>query len=86
MEKVIVVRNPHGLHARPAAKFVRAASSVQEEVTIEKNGKTANAKSILGIMSLGVSRGDSVKLFVNAEEREDLMFRLEEILTAEDES
>ena len=79
MEKQVVVRNPHGLHARPAAKFVQAASSVPEDVIIEKNGKTANAKSILSIMSLGVSKGDTVTLTVAGESGEVLLQTLEGI-------
>lgn len=83
MEKQVVVRNPHGLHARPAAKFVQAASSVPEDVIIEKNGKTANAKSILSIMSLGVSKGDTVTLTVAGESGEVLLQTLEGILVSE---
>ena len=83
MEKQVVVRNPHGLHARPAAKFVQAASSVPEDVIIEKNGKTANAKSILSIMSLGVSKGDTVTLTVTGESGEALLQTLEGILVSE---
>jgi phosphocarrier protein len=83
MEKQVVVRNPHGLHARPAAKFVQAASSVPEDVIIEKNGKTANAKSILSIMSLGVSKGDTVTLTVAGESGEILLQTLEGILVSE---
>ena len=83
MEKQVVVRNPHGLHARPAAKFVQAASSVPEDVIIEKNGKTANAKSILSIMSLGVSKGDTVTLKVAGESGEALLQTLEGILVSE---
>ena len=83
MEKQVVVRNPHGLHARPAAKFVQAASSVPEDVIIEKNGKTANAKSILSIMSLGVSKGDTVTLTVGGESSEALLQTLEGILVSE---
>lgn len=83
MQKRVVVKNPHGLHARPAAKFVQAASSVPGDVIIEKNGKTANAKSILSIMSLGVSKGDVVTLSVGGEGGETLLGTLEEILVSE---
>ncbi len=83
MEKQVVVKNPHGLHARPAAKFVQAAASVPGDVIIEKNGKTANAKSILSIMSLGVSKGDVVTLSVGGEGGETLLGTLEEILVSE---
>ena len=83
MEKKVVVRNPHGLHARPAAKFVQAAASVPEDVTVEKDGKSANAKSILSVLSLGVSKGDTVTLTVGGESVETLLQTLEEILVSE---
>ncbi|MDI9369485.1 MAG: HPr family phosphocarrier protein [Synergistaceae bacterium] len=80
MRKEVTVQNPHGLHARPAAKFVQAASSAPGEVKIEKGGKEANAKSILSIMSLGVSKGDTVALSADGEGAEELLSALEEIL------
>ncbi len=83
MEKQVVVLNPHGLHARPAAKFVQAASSVSEDVTVQKDGKSANAKSILSIMSLGVSKGDTVTISVAGDGGEDLLRSLEAVLVSE---
>ena len=83
MEKQVLVRNPHGLHARPAARFVQAAASVPEDVTIEKGGKSVNAKSILSVMSLGVSKGDTVTISVGGESGEELLRTLEGILASE---
>ena len=79
----VTVQNPHGLHARPAAKFVQSASSTPGEVKIEKEGKEANAKSILSVMSLGVSKGDTVLLSADGEGAEELLQALEQILLNE---
>lgn len=56
----LVIRNPVGLHARPAALFVQTSQRFQSEVRVIKNGMEANAKSILKVLALGVSQNDEV--------------------------
>lgn len=62
----IEVRNPSGLHARPAAEFVRAASGFAADVRVTNltrdESRSASAKSVLGVMGLGVARGHSVRI------------------------
>lgn len=62
----IEVRNPSGLHARPAAEFVRAASGFTADVRVTNltrdADRSASAKSVLGVMGLGVARGHTVRL------------------------
>ncbi len=53
----VTVQNQVGLHARPATFFIRRASEFQDEVWIERNGRRVNAKSLLGILSLGIVGG-----------------------------
>ena len=62
--KVVVV-NPTGLHARPVAKFVTEAKKYKSTITIKKNDKTINGKSIIQIMSAGISAG--VEILIEAE-------------------
>ncbi|MDR6970870.1 dihydroxyacetone kinase phosphoryl donor subunit DhaM [Leifsonia shinshuensis] len=57
-EREVVVRNPEGLHARPAAEFVKLANTFPVKVTV--NGK--DAKSLLGIMSLGLTAGSTARI------------------------
>lgn len=52
--KQVMVTNQQGLHARPATILVKKASLFKSEITIEFNGKKANMKSLIGILSLGV--------------------------------
>jgi len=59
-EIVLTVRNRLGLHARPAARFVSTAGRFAAEVTILKNGRRANAKSINQVATLGVRQGDMI--------------------------
>ena len=56
VSKDIIVKNPQGLHARPATLLVRVASSFKSNINIEYNGKSANAKSLIGILSLGINK------------------------------
>lgn len=56
IERKITVASEHGLHARPAAIFVQAATEAGVPVTIAKGDKSVNAASILGVLSLGVSK------------------------------
>jgi PTS hybrid protein len=57
-EREVLVRNPEGLHARPAAEFVKLANTFPAKVTV--NGK--DAKSLLGIMSLGLTAGSTARI------------------------
>ncbi|MEW6244204.1 MAG: HPr family phosphocarrier protein [Bacillota bacterium] len=57
-----VVMNEHGLHARPAAIFVRTANTFQSRITLTRGGKTVNARSILEVLSLGISAGAVVSI------------------------
>ena len=53
----LVVLNKTGLHARPAAAFVRTANSFRSEITVTKGEDSVNGKSIMGLMTLAASRG-----------------------------
>jgi len=58
----LLVANPHGLHARPAARIVKGVRDFEANVTIEAKGKRTSAASITGLLGLGVSTGDPVRL------------------------
>lgn len=64
ISKTAVVASRHGLHARPAAEFSNQAADSGVDVTVEFNGNSADAGSLLEVMSLGVKRGDTVTLSV----------------------
>ena len=54
MEKIVTIKNASGLHARPAGMFVKKASEFKSTVEVKAKNKVVNAKSIMGIMSLGL--------------------------------
>lgn len=62
-ERTVVIASAIGLHARPASLFSQAAAATEIPVTIANaSGTSANAASILGVLSLGIDHGDSVTL------------------------
>ncbi|GAA4912067.1 HPr family phosphocarrier protein [Nesterenkonia massiliensis] len=79
--RTVTVGSSNGLHARPAKLFVEAAQNAGVPVTITKGEKSVNAASILGVMSLGVEHGDEVVLTVEAENAEQTLDTLAELLT-----
>ena len=60
VSKEVIVNNGTGLHARPATLLVKKASSFKSDVSIEFNGKRANVKSLIGVLSLGVTKGANI--------------------------
>lgn len=78
--KECTVLNETGLHARPATAIAKKAATVSGNVTIEAKGKSANAKSLIGILSLGISKGDVVKVTVDGENEETICAEFAEFI------
>jgi phosphocarrier protein HPr len=76
LETTMTINHPVGLHARPAALFVKTAQRFQAEITLEKEGRQVNAKGILGILTLGVSQGDTVTLRVSGSDEQEAVAAL----------
>jgi len=62
LSKVAVIQNRLGLHARPAAMFVREANRHRCEIHVEKDGETINGKSIMGLMMLAAGMGSRISI------------------------
>ncbi len=60
--RVFEIRNQYGIHARPAALFVRTTAKYDVDVTVEKDGNSVSGKSIMGLMTLEASRGSKLKV------------------------
>ncbi|MET0590341.1 MAG: HPr family phosphocarrier protein [Naasia sp.] len=82
-ERAVVVASAHGLHARPAALFTQAAAKAGVPVTIVKGGRSVNAASILGVISLGIDHGDEVVISVEGEGADEVLDELSELLTTD---
>jgi phosphocarrier protein len=62
MEQTYTIINKLGLHARAAAKFVTTASDYQADITVSREGRTVNGKSIMGVMMLAAAKGTEIRV------------------------
>jgi len=79
----LVVRNPSGLHARPAALFVRTAAGFGARVTVrnlDRDSSAADAKSILGVLAQGVGSGQRIEVVADGPDEEAAMAALVELV------
>lgn len=68
--KNIEIRNTVGLHARPATYFIQKANSYRSSIWVENSDRRANAKSLLGVLSLGISKGDIITILADGVDEE----------------
>lgn len=69
-----------GLHARPAAEFVRIASQYSSSIIIEHNGISVNGKSIMGLLMLGLYPGSEIKIIINGEDEKEVYDAIKKLL------
>jgi phosphocarrier protein HPr len=77
----LTLQNKTGLHARPAGAFVRVAKQFQSDIKVLFNGKEANAKSILSVLSLGAENGAAVWVVAQGPDAEDALKAVKELVT-----
>ena len=65
VSKEVVISNQVGLHARPATFFIQKANTFKSSIWIEKEDRRVNAKSLLGVLSLGITKGMTVTLIAD---------------------
>jgi phosphocarrier protein HPr len=82
IEKEITVINRLGLHARPAAMFVRIASRYRSEIWVEKEGEQINGKSIMGLMMLAAGQGSKLRIRCEGADADKAMEELEALIKA----
>lgn len=70
-EKKVKITNETGLHARPASQLVNKASTFEAKIELVTENKEVNAKSIMGIMSLGISQGTEITIRSEGEDAEE---------------
>ncbi len=69
--KSVEVANVYGLHARPAAEFVKLATKFQSEILVNKDGLEVNGKSIMGVMMLAAERGSTIEIRARGVDAQD---------------
>lgn len=82
VEQTIEITNPTGLHARPAALFVETAGKFTSNIWIKCGDRKVNAKSIMGLISLAVSRGTKITIGANGEDEKLAVNELVDLVTS----
>ena len=67
----ITIKNSVGLHARPATFFIQKANSYKSSIWVEKEDCRVNAKSLLGVLSLGITKGTTITLIADGADEAD---------------
>ena len=65
--KEVTIKNQVGLHARPASYFIQKANEFKEEIKVTKDEREVNGKSLLGVLSLGITKGSSITISATGE-------------------
>jgi phosphocarrier protein HPr len=82
IEKELTILNRLGLHARPAAMFVRIASRHRAEIWVSKEGEEVNGKSIMGLMMLAAGQGSTLRIRCDGPDADKAMEDLEDLIKA----
>lgn len=80
IEKKFVIQSRLGLHARPAALFVRTANRFQSDITIQKGQQKVNGKSIMGVMMLAAGPGSLLTIRIQGPDAAHAMAEIEKLL------
>ena len=83
ISKQLTINNRTGLHARPISAFVQKAEKYQAQIMIHYKEKEVNAKSIMGVMSLGVGPGEAITLQADGEDEEEAIEELSAFIKEE---
>lgn len=81
IKKPITIQLPSGLEARPVALLVQMASQYESQIHVEVGEKRVNAKSIMGMMTLGLELGEKVVVEANGMDEEDAISTIEKYLS-----
>ncbi len=80
IKKELVVVNKLGIHARPAAMFVKTANLFESDIFVEKDGETVNGKSIMGLMMLAAGPGCKIRVLAEGEDAAQAIHEIEALL------
>jgi phosphocarrier protein len=83
MEQNFLIISEYGIHARPATRLVNLAMSFSSEIDLTAMGKTVNLKSIMGLMSLGIYKGELVKVIATGSDAEKAMVAISDFILTE---
>jgi len=79
-ERTLAIKNKHGLHARPAAEFVKLATTFQADVAVRRDDLEVNGKSIMGMMMLAAGPGSKLHVHAKGQDALQAVHELEALL------
>jgi phosphocarrier protein HPr len=82
LTRTFEIRNQYGIHARPAALFVKTAARFDVDVMVEKDGNSVSGKSIMGLMTLEASRGSKLKVTASGADATEVLNELQALCEA----
>ena len=80
LSRTVTVQNQVGLHARPATFFIQKSNEFKSSIWIEKDERKVNAKSLLGVLSLGITKGTEIKIVPDGVDEEEALNALEALI------
>lgn len=80
--KEVVVQNQVGLHARPATFFIQKANEFKSSIWVEREERKVNAKSLLGVLSLGITKGTTINIIADGADEEAAVDALIALITS----
>ena len=79
--KEVLVQNQVGLHARPATFFIQKANEFKSSIWVESEDRKVNAKSLLGVLSLGITKGLTITIIADGPDEEDAVNNLVDLIS-----
>ena len=76
----VVLQNQSGLHARPATFFIQKANEFKSSIWVEKEERKVNAKSLLGVLTLAITRGDTINIIADGLDEKQAVDALVELI------
>lgn len=78
--KELTISNKLGIHARPAAQFVKTANQFESDIRVEKDGEEVDGKSIMGLMMLAAGHGSRLNIMAEGNDADDALSALESLV------
>ena len=83
VSKEVVISNQVGLHARPATFFIQKANEYKSSIWVEKEERRVNAKSLLGVLSLGIVKGTPITIIADGSDEEEAVTALTALIASD---
>ena len=81
--KEVVINNQVGLHARPATFFIQKANEFKSSIWVEKEERRVKAKSLLGVLSLGIVKGTTITIIADGSDEEEAIATLSALIDSD---